>query len=62
MLGYNVHFVKCPELRLAKVVTLRPIIPGEELFANYGTILFLGLVDLLRRHYIYLSVPHLNVS
>ena len=42
MLGYNVHFVKCPEQHLAKVVTLRPIVPGEELFANYGTILLLS--------------------
>ena len=33
---HNVKFVKLPGENKAKVVTLRPILPGEELFVDYG--------------------------
>ena len=33
---HNVKFVKLPELNKAKVVTLRPILTGEELYVDYG--------------------------
>ena len=40
--GYNVKFIKCPELCLAKVITLRPIKRHEEMFVNYGKFYWIG--------------------
>lgn len=34
--GYNVKFVKYPDLKLAKVITIRPIKRNEEIFVDYG--------------------------
>ena len=32
----NVKFIKLKEQRVALIVTLRDLIPGEEIFASYG--------------------------
>ena len=32
----NARFVKDPERRLARLRTIRPVAPGEELYAEYG--------------------------
>lgn len=42
-LGWNVEFKKCPQARCAYVVALRDIVPGEEIFVDYGKWYWLSL-------------------
>jgi hypothetical protein len=41
-LYYNAQFQKFPEQQLAKVISLRRIQKGEEIFANYGSLYWAG--------------------
>ena len=40
--GYNVTFLKLPNLKIAKIIAIKTILKNEEIFVNYGKWYWIG--------------------